>query len=197
VVDRETFDLIRAKHGNYASWAVWAEPTAGPKSNIGDLSVLDPDRNPSLLGSLQSDVVMIGLNLSRFVPDKPFQNFHDKRSEGQDFKIRYAFAGTSYYGAYMTDVIKGVVELQSRNLMRHLASNQQMIAQNVGHLLEELDDLQSAAPTLIAFGGDAFALARHHIPRSRCSRLVRVTHYSHYLSKEAYRERVLAELAAG
>jgi hypothetical protein len=68
MVDRETFDRIEEKHGPYASWAVWPEPDGRPKSNMGDLTVLDPDRNPALLGMLRSDVVMVGLNLSRGLP---------------------------------------------------------------------------------------------------------------------------------
>lgn len=45
-MDRETFEVIKRKHGGYASWAIWADATGTPKSNIGDLSVLDPDENP-------------------------------------------------------------------------------------------------------------------------------------------------------
>jgi hypothetical protein len=61
-------------------------------------------------------------------------------------------------------------------------------------LLQEFDDLNSARPTLIAFGNDAYVLAAKYLPASRYSRMVRVTHYSHYISKEMYRERVLAAL---
>lgn len=151
MVDRETFDLIKKKHGAYASWAVWAEPTGGPKSSIGDLSVLDPDRNPTLLQRLRNDVVMVALNLSRFPPGS-FANFHDPRSVGQDYKIRFAFSGSPYYGAYMTDLIKGVVMRESSNLMRHLAENPPLVSDNIQRLLQEFDDLDCAAPTLIAFG---------------------------------------------
>lgn len=130
MVDRETFDLIKEKHGAYASWAVWAKPTGGrPKSNIADLTVLDPDQNPRSLETLRNDVV-IGLNLSRFFP-MSFGNFHDPSPEAQDYKIRYAFADTPYYGAYMTDLIKGVVMLESSKLMRHLVSNPSLVSENV------------------------------------------------------------------
>jgi hypothetical protein len=108
MVERKTFELIKQKHGGYASWAVWADPAGSPKSNIGDLGVLEPDRNPTLFQTLRNDVIMVGLNLSRPV-SVPFANFHDPSSQGQDFKIRFAFARTPYYGAYMTDIIKGVV----------------------------------------------------------------------------------------
>ena len=65
MVDRETFDRIKARHGRYASWAVWSEPDGKPKSNMGDLTasgqrpsamqrrhhVLQPDRDhPPVLG---------------------------------------------------------------------------------------------------------------------------------------------------
>jgi hypothetical protein len=98
---RKLRDVIKRKHGAYASWAVWAQPTGRPKTNTGDLSVLDPELNPALLRMLRPDVVMVALNLSRFSP-VPFGNFHDASPGSQDFKIRYAFADTPYYGAYMT-----------------------------------------------------------------------------------------------
>ena len=194
MVDRETFDLIKKKHGADASWAVWAEPTGRPKSGIGDLRVLDPDQNPMLLQKLRNDVVMVALNLSRFLPVS-LGNFHDPRLVAQDYKIRYAFAGTPYYGAYMTDLIKDVVMLESSKLMRHLAETPSLVSGNVHRLLEEFEDLNRAAPTLIAFGTDAYLLAAKHVPSSRYSRLVKVTHYSHYISKEEYRRGVLAALA--
>jgi hypothetical protein len=195
MVDRKTFDLIKTKHGRYASWAVWAQPTGGPKSGIGDLSVLDPDRNSPLLQRLRNDVVMVALNLSRFQPTL-LANFHDPSAVAQDYKIRFAFSGTPYYGAYMTDLIKGVVMLESSNLMRHLAENPALISDSIHGLLEEFADLNCAAPTLIAFGNDAYLLAAKHVPSSQYARLVRVTHYSHYISKEEYRHRVLAQLTA-
>jgi hypothetical protein len=195
MVDRETFDRIEEKHGPYASWAVWSEPDGRPKSNQGDLAVLDPDRNPALLGMLRSDVVMLGLNLSRDRP-APFGNFHDAKAQGQDYKIRFAFTGTPFYGAYMTDIIKGVVMLKAGDLMRFLAANQHVVAESVERLLEEFDDLKSESPAVIAFGGSAHLLAARHLPANRYSRLVRVTHYSHYISATAYRERVLSELGA-
>ena len=199
MVDRETFDRIKEKHGPYASWAVWAEPDGRPKSNMGDLTVLDPDQNPALLGKLRSDVVMVGLNLSRGWP-QPFGNFHDAspkgHPKGQDYKIRFAFTGTRFYGTYMTDIIKGVVMLKSGDLMRYLDTHPDVVAESVKCLLEEFDDLESESPTVIAFGGSAHLLAAKHLPANRCSRLVRVRHYADFISQTDYRELVLSELAA-
>lgn len=195
MVDRETFDLIKRKHCAYGSWAVWAEPAGPPKSNVGVLNVLDPDLNPTLLQTLRPDVVMLGLNLSRFTPGSPFGNFHDGTAKSQDYKIRYAFAGTAYYGAYMTDVIKETVELKSGSLMRYIGANPPLVRENVRRLLEELSDLGYASPTVIAFGRDAYGLALKHVPSSRYSRLVGIRHYSDYIGQEQYREQVLAKLS--
>jgi len=195
MVDRETFDRIKEKHGRYASWAVWAERDGRPKSHMGDLTVLDPDQNPALLGMLRSDVVMLGLNLSRDWPP-PFGNFHDARPAGQDYKIRFTFTDTPFYGAYMTDIIKGVVMLKAGDLTRYLATHPDVVAESVKCLLEEFDDLKSEPPTVIAFGGNAHQLAAKHLPANRYSRLVRVTHYSHHISQKAYQELVLSQLAA-
>lgn len=111
-MDRATFERIKRKHGGHASWAVWAEPEGTPRSNVGDLSVLDPARNPALLGNLRNDVVMLGLNISRPFTEA-FRNFHNPNRGGRDFKIRHAFSGTPFYGAYMTDIIKDIVMVDS------------------------------------------------------------------------------------
>jgi hypothetical protein len=139
---------------------------------------------------------MLGLNLSRDWPP-PFGNFHDARAEGQDYKTRFAFTGTTFYGAYMTDIIKGVVCKKAGDLRRYLAANPHVVAESVERLLEEFDDLKSESPTVIAFGGSAHLLAAKHLPANRYSRLVRVMHCSYYISQTAYRERVLSELGAG
>jgi hypothetical protein len=110
MIDAARLDLIKRRHGAYGSWAVWAPPTSTPKSKMGDLTVLDELANHALLETLNPGVVMIGLNISRGFPDKPFRNFHDSGSAANDFKIRYAFHDTVFWGAYMTDVIKGFME---------------------------------------------------------------------------------------
>jgi hypothetical protein len=94
----------------------------------------------------------------------------------------------------MTDLIKEVVMLKTSDLRRHLVANPTLVGENVRQLLQEFDDLGCQAPTLITFGNDAHRLAVQHVPSRRYSRLVRVTHYSHYISKESYREQVLAEV---
>ena len=61
MIDIQQFENIKRKHGGYASWAVWADASEKPKSNMGDVSQFQDD---SVLSLLRNDVVMVGLNIS-------------------------------------------------------------------------------------------------------------------------------------
>ena len=195
MIDREQFELIGRKHGGYASWAVWAAASRGPKSNIDDLSILDVATTPTTLQVLKHDIVMVGLNISRSFAER-FRNFHDPNPSGNDFKIRYAFTNTEYYGAYMTDIIKNVEMVDSAELLKHLRAFPSLVRTNVEVFREELRDLGSQKPTILAFGSAAYALIAENISRHEYSNLVRLTHYSHRVGKEKYRETVLAQISS-
>lgn len=196
-VDRDQFELIKRKHGGYASWALWAPATRGPKSNIDDLRVFDIANNPATLALLNNSAVMVGLNISRDVSRafvEPFRNFHDANPHANDFKIRHAFKATPYYGAYMTDIIKDVPMLKSMDLIKHLRTHPAVVQSSVGLFREELRDLRCRRPTILAFGLAAHALLAENLMAGEYSRLIRLTHYSHRVAKEKYREAVLAQI---
>jgi hypothetical protein len=193
MIDAEQFDLLAQKHGGYASWAVWADAARGPKSNIDDLSLLDIAANPKTLQLLKNDVIMVGLNISRSFAER-FRNFHDPNPSANDYKIRYAFTNTEYYGAYITDIIKNVEMVSSAELLSHLKARPSLVQANVEAFREELRDLGSQRPTILAFGSAAHALIADNVARDEYSRLVRLTHYSHRISKEKYREAVLGQI---
>src|SRR2546430_2551144 len=153
MIDREKFDRIKERHGRYGSWAVWAPAaTSRPRSNIGDMWVLDPGKNPELLPMLRNDRIFLGLNVSREVRPEPFGNFHDSGWKGQDYKLRYALEGTGLYGAYMTDFIKEIVEPKEGDLIDFLDANPQIEVEAVAKLREELKDLDAKRPVLLALG---------------------------------------------
>jgi hypothetical protein len=191
MIDRENFNRIKERFGHYASWAVWGLPTGPPKSNMENLRVLDPDRNPGLLQVLRNDVVMLGLNISGPLPEPaPFRNFH-YGGVCHDYKTRYAFMDTPYWGAYMTDFIKDVPVKDSNALIRYLSANPSLVRRNVERLLAEFNDLKCDRPIILAFGNAAYDLFVKHFPRPRYSRPICLPHYSDYrLSKEVFRERV-------
>ena len=59
------FDRIKIKHSEYASWAIWANQGEKPKSNIDDLTILDPSINKNLFSQLKPNIILVGLNFSR------------------------------------------------------------------------------------------------------------------------------------
>lgn len=193
MLEAKRFESIKRVHGGYASWAVWADASGKPKSNVGDLTIFDIDSNPSLMRILNKDVVMVGLNISRSFSE-PFRNFHDSYPRANDFKIRYAFQGTAFYGAYMTDIIKGLQIVDSNVVLKHLKANPALIEQNAHKFREELRDLDSKAPTILVFGAAAYKIVAEHIHSGEYSKLIKLRHYSDQISKEKYRETVLSQI---
>lgn len=187
-MDPETYEFIANEYGHYASWAVWALEGPTPKSNVGDLTVFDIDINPTLLGILKPNIVMVGLNISRPIEDT-FGNFHDKKSISQDYKIRYALKDSCFYGAYMTDIIKDFENATAGNVMKHLRENPNFEQQNVDIFLQELEGIGAEDPLIIAFGNDAFhILDRNFGDRFR---IHKVRHYSMQMNKDDYRNEIM------
>jgi hypothetical protein len=192
MIDIQQFENIKQKHGSYASWAVWAEASEKPKSNMGDVSHF---KTESVLSLLKNDVVMVGLNISRPVLE-PFINFHDPTPRANDFKIRYAFKGSAYYGAYMTDIVKFLVEVDSPNVIKYLRGHPELIEKNLEMFREEMQDLKTMAPVILAFGKDAHKILEKNLNKSEYHELIRLTHYSYRIGKEAYKEAVFKEIGA-
>ena len=185
-MDINKYNFIKNKHGIHASWAVWAEEANTPKSNMGDLSVFDDE---NILQELNPNIVLVALNFSVAVADdwEPFQNFHGKG--GGAYKIRYAVKGTPFWGAYMTDIIKDFPEKESNNVMTYLKDNPSIVADNIISFEQELEDIGSIDPLLICFGTDSFNILNKNLGEKY--NIQKVTHYSHFESKEIFRDKVL------
>jgi hypothetical protein len=194
MITKEVFELIRQKHGGYSSWAIWAKVTDKPKSNMADMSVFDVSRNDSLFQLLNPKVMMIGLNISRPF-EEPFKNFHDANPRANDFKIRFAFEETEYYGAYMTDVIKNFEMVDSSDVKKYLKNNPKIVKENLGVLRKEISDLKSEKPVILAFGGMVHQILTENLETGEYKRLIKLTHYSHQIGKEEYRKKVQEEIS--
>ena len=187
-VSLENFKKIKNKYQYLSSWAIWAKEGETPKSNIGDLTVLDPDINKNLLSQLNPEVVFVALNISRGDIKIPLGNFHDHRPVATDFKIRFAFKDTPFWGGYMTDIIKDFEEKISGNVKDYLSKNRDFEKQNVDIFLEELNDIGAKNPVLIAFGNEVFNILNRHL-KDRF-KIIKVPHYANYTNKEEYREQI-------
>lgn len=197
MINIKHFDFIKQKYSATSSWAVWEKQGSTPKSNVGNMNILNPEINKDLLCILNPNVVLVGLNLSGWSNEAPaFSNFHSSSPWAQDYKIRYAFNETSYWGAYMTDVVKEHIEPISTEVMKGLRKNQNDVQQHIENFQAELRDIGSENPIIIAFGGDAHSLLKQHLSKDCYSLLIGVTHYSHHISKEEYREKVHKQIAA-
>lgn len=191
MISIEKFLEIRERFGHFASWAIWADEGTNPKDNIDDLSVLDPDVNPGLLKMLHGNSILLGLNISRRV-ERPLGNFHDPRPMATDFKIRYALKDTSYWGSYMTDIIKDFEERASGKVMSFLGSNKDFERENIRKIREEIAVLGFSSPILVAFGKDAEKIAKRNLCHE--FQIVGIPHYANYISKENYRAQVRGQL---
>jgi hypothetical protein len=188
MIRKEHYTEMERKYGQWSSWAVWADAGEKPKSNIGDTSIFDLRSNPEILKQLNQNIVMVGLNFSREIKKGNFVNFHDERSAAQDYKIRYAFSKTKYYGAYMTDVIKGFEQKIAREVVSYLKKHRKFEEENIALFKQELFDLKSIDPLLIAFGNDTFNILDRYFKGKY--RLIKIPHYSMHISKEEYKKEV-------
>jgi hypothetical protein len=187
-IPRARFEFVKEKYGLHASWAIWPSAGSTPKSNMDNLSIFDEE---DALLKLQPDIILVGLNFSKSgVVTNPFQNFHG--SGGGAYKIRYALEGTPLWGAYMTDIIKDFPEEESKNVMSYLRANPSVVSENVMSFQQEVRDLGAVWPTVVAFGGDAFNILNKALGSDY--RVSKVIHYSHYMSKEKYREHIADQL---
>ena len=185
MVSSEKFQEIKEKYGYWSSWALWAEVGDTPKSNIGNLSVFEGDE---FLNHLTTEFVLVGLNIARADIEKPLANFHSPLSRAQDYKIRYAVKDTLLSGSYMTDVIKDFNEVDSGKLVTFLKKNKQFELDNIQVFKKEIQDLGALNPILVALGDATYDILARNITEFK---VLKLKHYSHYMSKEKYREEVL------
>ena len=197
MMDLEKFNFIKKEYGTCSSWAIWKEVGENPKSNMEDLSVLDPQQNPNLLSQLNPNVVFVGLNTSKDITDlEPFSNFHPTNPFANDYKTRYALKGTELWGGYMTDIIKKHEELHSLSVIKHLRKYPEVVDENIETFRKELKDLGTKNPTIIAFGNAAYSILTRHLKDEY--KILKVYHYSYFrINKERYREHVKNVVSEG
>jgi hypothetical protein len=224
MISKEMFCSIKEKHGAYASWAVWVNEVEGRdpvKYDIDNLSVFNLDKNPKLLQDLKPNIVMVGRNFGgnagliepeqlKNVP--PLKNFHypdgyqidpetgkRKRKPTWDHKLRYAFRGTEFYGAYLTDIVKYYSASYANS---SIINSQKKNEESKRIFMEELSDLGCKNPLIIAMGGPAYYKLTELFGNVKYT-IVPITHYSFAgkfpitnlpSSKENYRDLVLDQL---
>ena len=182
-ISLEQYEKIKLKYGSMSSWAIWSDQGEKIKSNMGDISFFE---NPTIktLKTLNPNIILVGLNISKHIP-KNFSNFHPDYSSAQDYKTRYALKNTMFWGAYMTDIIKDFEEKVSGNMMKYLSKNKTFEKENILKFEEELVDIGSKSPIIIAFGNDSYKILHRNIKKYK---IYKVSHYSSFINKDKYRD---------
>jgi len=176
-------------YGDVGSWAVWAEVGDRKKSNVGDLSVLDSDKNRTLLNTLNPEIVLVGLNISRGEIEN-FANFHDSYRYANDFKIRHALKNTPLWGGYMTDIIKDFEEKNSQKVNELLTPK--LIRYNIKNFEKEMADIGSTEAKLFAFGDDVYEILADNLGDKY--EITKLMHYSERIGQEDYKDDVLEKI---
>jgi hypothetical protein len=177
----DKYEQIKVKYGHMSSWAIYADKTDREKSAMEDISFFDKS---SILDRLKPNIVLVGLNISKRI-DRVFGNFHPTSSSAQDYKIRHAVKNSVFEGAYMTDIIKDFEQKNSGKLMKYLSANKDFEKDNVVKFEEELRDIGSTEPIIIAFGSDCYKILRRNLKDKY--KIYKVSHYSAFITKDKLR----------
>lgn len=191
------YQQIEKQFGDVASWAVWASncPNGTRKANIGDMSIFKGASLSDTLNQLNPNIVMVGLNCSRKLKDEAFVNFHDSNPNAHDYKLRYAFANTVYSGAYMTDILKDHIEVDSKKVKVHLQRNPEIQQKEISYFRNEMDVIGAEKPLILAFGKPTHEILEAFLQQDKdYSELVRLKHYAYHISDVDYRAEVLKDL---
>jgi hypothetical protein len=194
MVEKKIYESLKEKYGHVASWAVWRRPSGAIKSNMGDVSMFDTD---DVLEVLNPNYVFVGLNGSGVHDDymdmdRPWHNFHSSNPNGHDYKLRYALMDTPYWGAYITDAIKGLVEVDSEKVSAYLEKHPDVENKAMEILRSEIEMIGSH-PVVICLGGKSYEIVSKNLGNQFTVK--KITHYSYRIGHEKYREQVLKVLS--
>ena len=96
----------------------------------------------------------------------------------------------------MTDIIKFLEDVDSKNVMKYLKNHPETIEKNVKTFREEMQDLKATAPVILVFGKDTHKIVSENLNQNEYRKLIKLTHYSHQIGKEAYKEAVFQEIGS-
>jgi len=187
---------MQTNFSSVGSWALWKKEGTTPKSNMDAKDLFDINKNPNLFKTLHNKSILVGLNFSRTgISDTIFSNFHDPRPQSQDYKLRFALDKTKLIGSYMTDIFKNEIEVSSLEIRKKIKKDKTKIKSHIDLLEYELRELDTNSPIIIyAFGNLAFEILNKNLSKRVYSKIIKLTHYAHYISREKYRENILEKI---
>jgi hypothetical protein len=85
---------------------------------------------------------------------------------------------------------------ETKYAMKYLKERPEIIEKNLKTFREEMQDLKAMAPVILAFGKDTHKLLSENLNKNEYHKLIKLTHYSHQIGKEAYKEVVFKEIGS-
>lgn len=165
----EEYDYLENKYGSCASWAVWNH------KDEKDTSIISQQ-----ISQLHSKFVLVGLNIARPLENESWLNFHG--GSIHDRKIKYACNDNKLRGSYITDLFKGIVEVNSSKFMKNLTDK--MIRDNTDYFNQEMRDIKiSEKSEFIIFGTPRSILAQcfqNYFSQNYNNRVTYHYHYAYY-----------------
>lgn len=195
MISDTNYNMLKKAYGDAGSWAVWAPEMGTPKSNVGNMSVFN---KPDIYNVLNPNYVFVGLNRSNIYTEggadalPSWNNYHSPSGRHNDYKLRYALKDTKFWGSYMTDIIKRHVDVDASKVVSYIKKNPEIREMNFEWFREELGML-GTKPILIAMGGHVAKILNEYFGREY--KIVEIMHFSYTISKEDFREDLLAKLA--
>ena len=200
MLDKTIYRLMKRKYSDVGSWAVWDDQLDKPKSNMGNMAWAKDEGK--LCRILNPKFVFVGLNKSKR-PDEnskdensnaknPWKNFHSGNSRSHSYKLRYALKGTTFWGAYMTDLLTDVEKTDSKQVVSIFKKDKAALEKQIKDFEREISHL-GGKPVLVALGNATYDFLRSL--KDKYPAIDKLPHYSYSrINKEQYREKLLETL---
>jgi hypothetical protein len=159
---------IKQRFGRYANWAIWND------QDIKNTEIIEES-----ISELNAKFVTLGLNISKPF-DSDWVNF---RIGKHDRKLKALFNKSPARGSYMTDLIKGFPEPDSKKVLDAIKKDQSILNRHIEEFNEETNLIGADTETVfILLGGDVNKLITPFLGTSKykSNKVIQITHHSYY-----------------
>lgn len=169
-MDIAKFKYLSNEYGPYASWAIWDE------INTRNTAIIEQS-----LSELNTKYILLALNISKGLEEN-WSNFHIGL---HDRKLIKAFNRSSLRGAYMTDLLKEVVQPDSKKL-KALLKNPDFLKKHIDFFQKEMMDIGASEDSIfILLGKDVLNTFPFFVSNKyKNNKSVHLNHFSDYRKKD-------------
>lgn len=186
MIDKNTFNKIKRTYGKHSSWCVWDKWDSNKNDYKLNIDSCEWQKSADLLDTLNNDYVFVALNPSGSGDQNAattntsyFASFHSNNRYHRDYNLRYALYNTKYWGSYITDFVKDIVDSKSEKVKEALKKDNETLEKCINELIKELKCINSPNKiTLIAIGSQTYNYLNKNKDRLGVKSIVKINHYS-------------------